>query len=214
MTKASVPSTVTHIKTETSMIPIVGIVIALLALLICYFLYKKLNSMNNHNDSINKLEENFSKFIKEQNEINLLYSKKFNSVGTDFNQFHYMLQEHLAQNKPDNDFMKQGSQNNESGTKQNKDLKHSNDKIKSVEEIKQPEQRPMMPTSVFQTSLPVENTDVVQQSLPPPISTINKKGETLNDKIPVLNNDSVKKVVTISSNEEVYLEEDSSDDEN
>ena len=208
MKKASVPSTVTHIKTETSMIPIVGIVIALLALLICYFLYKKLNLMNNHNDSINKLEENFSKFIKEQNEINLLYSKKFNSVGTEFNQFHYILQEHLVQNKPDNDLMKQSSQNNESETKQ-----HTN-KIKSVEEIKQPEQRPMMPTSVFQTSLPVENTDVVQQSLPPPISTINKKGETLNDKIPILNNDSVKKVVTISSNEEVYLEEDSSDDEN
>jgi hypothetical protein len=212
MTKStSTPTPI--VQQESSMIPLIGVVIALLAVLACYFLYKKMNSMTSQTESVIKLEEKFSKFIKEQNEINTLYTKKFNSVGSEFNQFHYILQEHLINNKPDNDFISQSSPNIESDIKQNiKDLKHSNDKIKSVEEIQQPEQRQMMPTSVFQTSLPGDNT--IPTELPHPVSTINKKGETLNDKIPVLNDNNIKKVVTISSNEEVYLEEDSSDDEN
>ena len=211
MTKSPPPAI---IQEQSSMIPLIGVVIALLAILACYFLYKKMNSMTSQTESVTKLEEKFSKFIKEQNEINTLYTKKFNSVGSEFNQFHYILQEHLVNNKSDNNFISQSSPTIESEIKQNKDLKHSNDKIKSVEEIKQPEQREMMPTSVFQTSLPNDNSKLMPNELPHPVSTINKKGETLNDKIPVLNDNNIKKVVTISSNEEVYLEEDSSEDEN
>lgn len=216
MTKTSnIPLPPPVVQEELPILKYIGIIIALIAIVVCYFLYKKISSMNSHTESITKLEENFSKYIKEQNEINTMYTKKFNLVGSEFNNIQNIFNENMQEISK--------MVNNENHKKNEKDSfiiskeeKNENkEEIDDVVKIKQPEQRQMMPTSVFQTSLPVDNNNNnSSNTLQPPIPTHNKKSEIINDKLPVLNESNVKKVVTISSNEEVFLEEDSSDNEN
>ena len=61
------------------------ILLSMIALLSCYLLNKKMQSLNNQNDSILKIEEQFTKFIKSQTEINNENYKKINSVMSHLN---------------------------------------------------------------------------------------------------------------------------------
>ena len=72
----------------------------------------------------------------------------------------------------------------------------------------------MMPTSVFQSGVPLNNSNVDNQ-IPPPIITTNKKNEDINEnKNKLESNFNPKKVVNIDSlSDEVRISEDSSDED-
>ena len=195
-----------------SILPFLSIIVAVLAIVICYFLYKKIQNLNNDN-SFEKIEENFSKLFKEQQIINNLHAKKLNSLGTQFNQLHVLIQEKNNLKRSNSDFLQASSPSNDPNKQPN--LKKENT-LSGIETIKQPEQREMMPTSIFQTSLPVEKSNVSNQ-IPPPVVTINKKSEILNENKSQLIEDSIsgKKIVQIENmNNNVIISEDSSDDDN
>ena len=168
-----------------------GIIIGLLSLIICYLLYKKIQNLNLENSSFNKIEQQFTKFIKEQNQINNAQLTKFNILASQLNEVKNEKETFLSENV----------------------VKKEKSSIK-LQEVKQPEQREMMPTTIFQTSLPVDNNVPENVNLPPPVVTINKKSEKLNDTTLDLNKINTKKVVNISNNDQIRISEDSSEDEN
>jgi len=55
------------------------LLLSMVSLLACYLLNKKLNTVNSHNDSIMKIEQQFTKFIKEQTDVN---NNIFNKMNT------------------------------------------------------------------------------------------------------------------------------------
>lgn len=168
-----------------------GIIIGLLSLIICYLLYKKIQNLDLENSSFNKIEQQFTKFIKEQNQINNAQLTKFNILASQLNEVKNEKETFLSENL----------------------VKKENSSIK-LQEVKQPEQREMMPTNIFQTSVPVVNNVSESVNLPPPAVTINKKSEKLNDTTLDLNKINTKKVVNISDNDQIRIAEDSSEDEN
>jgi hypothetical protein len=168
-----------------------GIIIGLLSLIICYLLYKKIQNLDLENSSFNKIEQQFTKFIKEQNQINNAQLTKFNILASQLNEVKNEKETFLSENL----------------------VKKENSSIK-LQEVKQPEQREMMPTNIFQTSVPVVNNVSESVNLPPPAVTINKKSEKLNDTTLDLNKINTKKVVNISDNDQIRISEDSSEDEN
>ncbi len=168
-----------------------GIIIGLLSLIICYLLYKKIQNLDLENSSFNKIEQQFTKFIKEQNQINNAQLSKFNILASQLNEVKNEKETFLSENL----------------------VKKENSSIK-LQEVKQPEQREMMPTNIFQTSVPVVNNVSESVNLPPPAVTINKKSEKLNDTTLDLNKINTKKVVNISDNDQIRISEDSSEDEN
>jgi hypothetical protein len=168
-----------------------GIIIGLLSLIICYLLYKKIQNLDLENSSFNKIEQQFTKFIKEQNQINNEQLTKFNILASQLNEVKNEKETFLSENL----------------------VKKENSSIK-LQEVKQPEQREMMPTNIFQTSVPVVNNVSESVNLPPPAVTINKKSEKLNDTTLDLNKINTKKVVNISDNDQIRISEDSSEDEN
>lgn len=168
-----------------------GIIIGLLSLIICYLLYKKIQNLDLENSSFNKIEQQFTKFIKEQNQINNAQLTKLNILASQLNEVKNEKETFLSENV----------------------VKKENSSIK-LQEVKQPEQREMMPTTIFQTSVPVVNNVPENVNLPPPAVTINKKSEKLNDTTLDLNKINTKKVVNISNNDKIRISEDSSEDEN
>ena len=76
MTKRSVTeSPVLELATKSNeifdnIIQFVPIIISAITLGICYFLYKQIQSLQSEKEILNKIEEEFSKFIKEQSMIN------------------------------------------------------------------------------------------------------------------------------------------------
>ena len=151
------------------------------------------------------MEEQFGKFLKEQNEINTLYAKRFNSLGSQFNQLHFLVQELNNQKRDTKDFIEASSPK-----KENIDDKSIKDNL-----VKQPEQREMMPTSVFQSGMPLTNNPNLENQIPPPMVTTNKKNEEINDnKSKMESNINPKKVVNIDTlSDDVRISEDSSDED-
>lgn len=187
------------------------LVIGLIALIVCYLLYKKFQTLNNTGDSLGKLEKQFTGFIKEQSEINMVNSKKFNSILSQMNQLSYILQNSSVREQ--NDINSQMSPEREQVNK----LKQP--------EIKQPSQREFIPNNI-QTNFPIKQEPLPDEMLKPVITT-NKK-ETLNEQIQQQiqqippqhseenktlkhKNTNSKKVVTLT--EDVLIEEASSDDD-
>ena len=141
------------------------ILIGLISLVVCYLLYKKIQSLNTINESVGKVEKQFSNFIKEQSEINNINAKRFNAIGSQINQLNYVLQN-----------MNPREVNNvESQMSPNRDQEV---KIKQQKEQPQQQQpsiindRELIPSSIVPNVFPVNNNT---EALPPPISTSNKK---------------------------------------
>lgn len=186
------------------------LVIGLIALIVCYLLYKKFQTLNNTDDSLGKLEKQFTGFIKEQSEINMVNSKKFNSILSQMNQLSYILQNSSVREQ--NDINSQMSPEREQVNK-------------LPQQPQQPQQREFIPNNI-QTNFPIKKEQLPDEMLKPVITT-NKK-ETLNEQMqqqiqqipPQLSeenktlknkNTNSKKVVTLT--EDVLIEEASSDDE-
>lgn len=173
------------------------ILIGLISLVVCYLLYKKIQSLNTVNDSVGKVEKQFSNFIKEQSEINGINAKRFNAIGSQINQIQYVLQN--MNSREVNNIESQMSPARDQETQQSPTI---ND-------------RELIPSSVVQNVFPVNNNNI--EALPPPISTSNKKEPDINQE-PINKQESViktksknKKVVTLS--EDIQIEEESSDNE-
>lgn len=175
MTKEKVMSPLTNgikpsndIKTMFSMYA--PILISLIALLVCYLLYKKFQTVNSTGDSILKIEEQFTTFIKEQSDINMVNSKKFNAVITQINQVNYVLQNSFNTTKEQNTIETQLSPERPNSNKQAK----QENITPSVNTIVQPPVRELLPTSVISTNFPVSRPieDIADSKLP--ISTVNK----------------------------------------
>ena len=188
------------------------LVIGLIALVACYLLYKKFQTVNNTGDSLGKLEKQFTGFIKEQSEINMVNSKKFNSILSQMNQLSYILQN--SNTREQNDINSQMSPEREIGNQQ-----------PQPQQIKQPQQREFIPNNI-QTNFPIKQDQLPDEMLKPVVTT-NKK-ETFNEQIQQqiqqipqqvmeenktvkTKNSSSKKVVTLT--EDVLIEEASSDDD-
>jgi hypothetical protein len=190
-------------NTVNMIIQYLPIVIGLIALVVCYLLYKKIQSLNTVNDSVGKVEKQFSNFIKEQSEINSINAKRFNAIGSQINQINYVLQN--MNSREVNNIESQMSPIREQELPQQKQTQQS----PTINE------RELIPSSVVPNVFPVNNNNI--EALPPPISTSIKKEpeiiqEPINKQEAVIKTKSKnKKVVTLS--EDIQLEEESSDDE-
>ena len=185
------------------------IILSLVALVICYLLFKRMQSLNSQNSSLEHIEKQFTSFVKEQSEINTINSKRLNQVVTQINQLSYLIQNTNNTREP-NTVTTQMSPEREVTQVQ---------KAEQLQQVAQPQQRELMPTSVIQTSFPMNGQE---NSLPVPMNTSNKK--ELSNKIDATatvqvtskdNNKSLnKKVIDVQTlKEEVLIEEASSDDE-
>lgn len=190
-------------NTVNMIIQYLPIVIGLIALVVCYLLYKKIQTLNTVNDSVGKVEKQFSNFIKEQSEINSINAKRFNAIGSQINQINYVLQN--MNSREVNNIESQMSPIREQELPQQKQTQQS----PTINE------RELIPSSVVPNVFPVNNNNI--EALPPPISTSIKKEpeiiqEPINKQEAVIKTKSKnKKVVTLS--EDIQLEEESSDDE-
>lgn len=189
-------------NTVNMIIQYLPIIIGLISLVVCYLLYKKIQSLNTVNDSVGKVEKQFSSFIKEQSEINSINAKRFNAIGSQINQINYVLQN--MNSREVNNIESQMSPIREQEIPQQKQTQQS----PTINE------RELIPSSVVPNVFPVNNNT---ETLPPPISTSIKKEpeiiqEPINKQEAVIKTKSKnKKVVTLS--EDIQLEEESSDDE-
>jgi len=183
MTKEKVMSPLTNgikpsnnIKTMFSMYA--PILISLIALLVCYLLYKKFQTVNSTGDSILKIEEQFTTFIKEQSDINIVNSKKFNAVIAQINQVNYVLQNSSNITKEQNTIETQLSPER---LNSNKPENKRENTTPSVNTIVQPQVRELLPTSVISTNFPVSRPieDITDNKLP--IPTVNKVVHDVSD---------------------------------
>lgn len=79
------------------------IFLAFICLIICYFLFKKIQTIHTSQESNTKLEKEFITFVKEQSEVNAVNNKKFNSIMSQINQIGYLIQNsNINEMKPDN----------------------------------------------------------------------------------------------------------------
>ena len=194
------------------------IVLALVALVICYLLFKRMQSLNSQSDSLENIEKQFTNFVKEQSEINTANAKRFNQLVSQMNQVSYVVQNNnntrelntvTTQMSPEREVMQQ------TPAQQQAQQQTQQQAQQQTPELSKLAQRQMMPTSVIQTSFPINNTET---RLPAPMNTSNKK-ETVNiiDSVSSgkdLNKSSNKKVIEVQTlKEEVLIEEASSEDE-
>lgn len=198
------------------------LIIGLIALVACYLLYKKFQSVNNTSDSLGKLEKQFTGFIKEQSEINIVNSKKFNSILAQMNQLSYILQNSNVREQ--NDLNSQMSPEKTMLPPLEKQVSQQ-PQVPQMPPPQQPQQRELIPNSI-QTNYPIKSEQLPDEMLKP-VVTSNKK-ETFNEQIQQqiqqiptqvieesnnkqFKNKNSKKVVTLT--EDVLIEEASSDDE-
>ena len=120
-------------------------IVGLICLIVSYLLFKKIQTLNSHSDTVNKMEKQFVNYAKEQSELNNTNSKKFNSI---MNQIKQMQQ------------MQQTTQETQQPTQ-------------VIQQPTQAIQREPMPTSVIQTNYPIKQKSDI--SPPNPIITTNKK---------------------------------------
>ena len=185
------------------------IVLGLICLVVCYLLFKKMQSLNSQNGSLENVEKQFTGFVKEQSEINAINAKRFNALVSQINQVSYVVQNNNV--RESNSVTSQMSPDREIN---NGNLQQQMNSSKELSQ--QPQQREMMPTSVIQTNFPMNG---LETRLPVPMNTSNKKESvnTIDNNIPGgkdLNKDLKKKVIDVQTlKEEVLIEEASSDDE-
>jgi hypothetical protein len=187
------------------------LIIGLVSLLVCYLLFKKIQSLDSQRDSVTKIEKQFTDFSKEQSEVNIVNSKKFNALISQINQLSYIIQN--SNNRETNSINSQLSPEREIIQKEQY-IKNSQELQNDQKLTEQPKQRELMPTSVIQTNFPI-NTE--EKTVPNPISTTIKKEILSNEKLDIPNEkkNSNKKVIDIQKlKEEVLIEEASTDDEN
>ena len=70
------------------------LLLGLVCLLVCYFLYKKIQTLSFQSETINKIDKQLNKMFEEQNEINNIHSKQFQGI---VNQINYL--NHIINNK-------------------------------------------------------------------------------------------------------------------
>ena len=175
------------------------LIIILIIIVICYILYKKVNALNEQNDAFAKKEKEYLNFIKEQTEQNSNIKNKFNMLIEHSNHISSVINENFSKVKDTVNNNNTNNTNNNTKTNNNNTNNNTNNtnnnteifkpkmkdqmgdihEISKEKSITQPEQREMMPTSIFQSSVPLEKE---ANSLPPPSVTINKKSEIMNSK--------------------------------
>jgi hypothetical protein len=195
-------------KTNNILLQYAPLIIGLICLVVCYLLFKKIQTLNSHGDSVTKLEKQFTGFVKEQSEVNTLNGKKFNAMISQINQLSYIFQN--SNNRESNTISSQMSPERDIINE-----KEVNQSSEQLQQSSQPKQRDLMPTSVIQTNFPIKPES---ETLPIPISTSVKKEF---EKMPSLEQPkqttkkSNKKIIDLQkAKEEVLIEEVSSDDEN
>ena len=210
-------------KSSNILLQYAPLIIGLVCLVICYLLFKKIQTLNSHGDSVSKIEKQFTNFVKEQSEVNSINGKKFNALISQINQLSYIIQN--SNSRESNTLETQMSperDNSQSAPVQSIESQKPVKTIepqKSVESIEvqkpiQPKQRELMPTSVIQTNFPMK-TD--SNNLPTLVSTTNKKEV---ENLPPIEQKkqgtkgNSKKVIDLQTlKEEVLIEEASSDDD-
>ena len=217
-------------NTSNILLQYAPLIIGLVCLVVCYLLFKKIQTLNSHGDSVSKMEKQFTNFVKEQSEVNAINGKKFNAMISQINQLSYIIQNSssresntvVSQMSPERDQGPQEPQGPQGpqgpqepqGPQGTETLKPEKT---SKQQPVQPPQREMMPTSVIQTNFPMQGDS---NSLPTPVSTtIKKEVETLptieQQKQPKQGAKSnSKKVIDLQTlKEEVLIEEASSDED-
>lgn len=208
------------------------LIIGLVCLVVCYLLFKKIQTLNSHGDSVSKIEKQFTNFVKEQSELNVINGKKFNSMISQINQMSYIIQN--SNSRESNTIVSQMSP--ERDQSQAQQLQQQTQQLQQAQQEKQvqqekqaqqlqvqstlptqPQQREMMPTSVIQTNFPIQGSS---NSLPTPVSTTIKKEV---ENLPTIeqqkqskqgNKSNSKKVIDLQTfKEEVLIEEASSDED-
>jgi len=181
------------------------IIIGLVCLFVCYILYKKYKALGNNNEVVSNIEKQFTNYMKEQSEVNMINNKKFNAIMSQLNQLNYLFQN--TNSRETNTVTTQMSPQRET----TKDVSNETDTIK------QPKQREMMPTSI-QTSVPIKLENEIME---PPVNTTKKNDlnsndvkNNLNKKVLISEDKSNKKVINLNTlKDEVLIEEASSDEE-
>lgn len=203
-------------NTSNVLLQYAPLIIGLVCLVVCYLLFKKIQTLNSHGDSVSKMEKQFTNFVKEQSEVNAINGKKFNAMISQINQLSYIIQN--SSSRESNTVISQMSPERDQGplvsvqSTENQKLEQT-----SKKQPVQPPQREMMPTSVIQTNFPMQGDS---NSLPTPVSTtIKKEVETLptieQQKQPKQGaKGNTKKVIDLQTlKEEVLIEEASSDED-
>lgn len=205
-------------NTSNILLQYAPLIIGLVCLVVCYLLFKKIQTLNSHGDSVSKMEKQFTNFVKEQSEVNAINGKKFNAMISQINQLSYIIQN--SSSRESNTVVSQMSPERDQGPQGHQISMQSNETQKPEQTSKQPPvqppQREMMPTSVIQTNFPMQGDS---NSLPTPVSTtIKKEVETLptieQQKQPKQGAKGNKKVIDLQTlKEEVLIEEASSDED-
>ena len=210
-----VVKTVNNFSNTTSnfLLQYAPLIIGLICLVVCYLLFKKIQTLNSHGDSVLKMEKQFTNFVKEQSEVNAITGKKFNAMISQINQLSYIIQN--SSSRESNTVASQMSPERDQSQVQSDQQVQSVQQLQSAQ-LEQPPQREMMPTSVIQTNFPIK---VESNSLPTPVSTtIKKEVENLptieQQKQPKQSSKNNKKVIDLEKlKEEVLIEEVSSDED-
>lgn len=209
MTKRSVTeSPVLELATKSNemfdnIIQFVPIIISAITLGICYFLYKQIQSLQSEKEILNKIEEEFSKFIKEQSMINNDLAKKIELVyhqSMNYDNIISDIQTNFNQSKKETNKPREIKQN-----KKSSEIANNNNIVSNLDNTNL---REPIPSSI-QTSFPIGG----ERSLTLPISTSLKTETTQNldpeSKLKVGQN-----IINIETlDEEIELVEDSSEDE-
>ena len=195
------------------------LIIGLVCLVVCYLLFKKIQTLNSHGDSVSKIEKQFTNFVKEQSEVNAINGKKFNAMISQINQMSYIIQN--SNSRESNTVVSQMSPERDQSQEQQAPAQQSQ-QVQQVQSTPpsqptQPQQREMMPTSVIQTNFPMQGNS---NSLPTPVSTTIKKEV---ENLPTIEQQkqpkqgtkgNSKKVIDLQTlKEEVLIEEASSDED-
>ena len=203
-------------NTSNILLQYAPLIIGLVCLVVCYLLFKKIQTLNSHGDSVSKIEKQFTNFVKEQSEVNAINGKKFNAMISQINQMSYIIQN--SNSRESNTVVSQMSPERDQSQEQQAPVQQAQ-QVQQVQSTppSQPQQREMMPTSVIQTNFPMQGNS---NSLPTPVSTtIKKEVENLptieQQKQPKQgSNGSSKKVIDLQTlKEEVLIEEASSDED-
>ena len=194
-------------NTSNILLQYAPLIIGLVCLVVCYLLFKKIQTLNSHGDSVSKIEKQFTNFVKEQSEVNAINGKKFNAMISQINQMSYIIQN--SNSRESNTVVSQMSPERDKSQEQQAP-------VQSKPQT-QPQQREMMPTSVIQTNFPMQGNS---NNLPTPVSTtIKKEVENLptieqQKQLKQSTKGNSKKVIDLQTlKEEVLIEEASSDED-
>ena len=206
-------------NTSNILLQYAPLIIGLVCLVVCYLLFKKIQTLKSHGDSVSKMEKQFTNFVKEQSEVNAINGKKFNAMISQINQMSYIIQN--SNSRESNTVVSQMSPERDQSQEQQAPAQQVQ-QVQQVQQLQstppsqptQPQQREMMPTSVIQTNFPMQGNS---NSLPTPVSTTIKKEV---ENLPTIEQQkqgtkgNSKKVIDLQTlKEEVLIEEASSDED-